>query len=438
MFRDFLLIIAVSIFTSFAFCQTLKYSEIKTKATDMPYNGPYDNALLIFQTDLDLTFEASNDPLKSIIKEDGKYKVLISTETSQLVAIISKCCGRIMFNFVYNELGVLNPKEIRYFLIEKANIIGGIVDITNEEKAKGTSDFPGYNEKDGYLFFYNSAIPNFELKFIEKNGYVTKVVREIDRYRLYAKTGVPFELKIITEGYDDIVYPIDTLCVKGVKYFRFYPFNNVEKIKTNKGGETVTDIDGNIYQTVKIGTQVWIVENLKTTKYKNGKTIPLVTDNHTWSNLTSPGYCWYDNNIITYKDNYGALYNWYAVNTGKLCPSGWHVPTDDEWETLMTYMGGESVAGKNLKETGTTHWLGHNTEANNESGFTALPGGWRDSVDPFCGATFREIGSCGYWWSSTKYSTVIAFSRNMRYNYNDAFKSDGSKVSGFSVRCLRN
>ena len=136
---------------------------------------------------------------------------------------------------------------------------------------------------------------------------------------------------------------------------------------------TATDIDGNVYHTVTIGTQIWMVENLKTTRYNDGSPIPFVTDSSSWSNLTTPGYCWY-NNDTTNKNTYGALYNWFAVNTGKLAPTGWHVPTDDEWTTLTTYLGGESIAGGKLKETGTTHWRTPNAGATNEIGFTASSG----------------------------------------------------------------
>ena len=108
---------------------------------------------------------------------------------------------------------------------------------------------------------------------------------------------------------------------------------------------TVTDVDGNTYKTVIIGTQVWMAENLKTTKYNDGIQIPLVTDPITWINLKSAAYCWYNNDLATNKNIYGAIYNWLVVNTGKLCPIGWHVPSDTEWTTLTTFLGGELING---------------------------------------------------------------------------------------------
>ncbi len=194
---------------------------------------------------------------------------------------------------------------------------------------------------------------------------------------------------------------------------------------------TVTDIDGNVYNTVKIGTQTWLVENLKTTRYNDGAPIPLVTDSATWSTLTTPGYCWYDNDAAN-KNTYGALYNWFTVNTGKLAPDGCHVPTDDEWTTLTTYLGGENVAGGKLKETGTTHWRSPNAGATNESNFTALPGGIRN-----VNGSFKAIGDDGYWWSATEAgSTGKVWYRNMNYNNEGVVRVGNNKINGHSVRCI--
>jgi len=192
-----------------------------------------------------------------------------------------------------------------------------------------------------------------------------------------------------------------------------------------------TDADNNHYSVVQIGTQTWMAENLATTKYSNGDSIPNVTDNTQWSNLTTGAYCDY-NNTPSNSTIYGKLYNWYAVNTGNLCPAGWHVPTDAEWTTLTTYLGGESVAGGKLKEAGYTHWQSPNTGATNETGFTALPGGNRD-----LNGTFYFIGGYGYWWSSTENGTYNAWYRNMDYISSNVNRAVDYKPNGFSVRCLR-
>ena len=205
----------------------------------------------------------------------------------------------------------------------------------------------------------------------------------------------------------------------------------VANYTTTPGAETVTDIDGNVYNTVTIGTQVWMTSNLKTTKYNDGTVIPLVTNNAEWAALSTPGYSWYNNDEATQKSTYGALYNWYAVNTLKLCPTGWHVPSDAEWTILTTYLGA-SVAGDKLKETGTSHWSSPNSGATNATGFTALPGGGR-----YNDGTFGYLGSYGVWWSSTEFDSGYAWPRGMYYYDSSVGRVYGNKEIGFSVRCVK-
>lgn len=194
---------------------------------------------------------------------------------------------------------------------------------------------------------------------------------------------------------------------------------------------TMTDIDGNVYKTVTIGTQTWMAENLKVTRYNDGTAIPNVTDNTAWAGLSTGAYCWY-NNDISNKATYGALYNWYAVNTGKLAPAGWHVPTDAEWTTLTNYLGGGSVAGGKLKETGTTHWASPNEGATNETGFSALPVGNVNEAGTMCISGYN-----GFWWSATESGASDAWSRSMGYTYSYVDRYDFNKRDGFSVRCVR-
>jgi len=195
--------------------------------------------------------------------------------------------------------------------------------------------------------------------------------------------------------------------------------------------EQVTDADGNVYNTVIIGTQIWMQENLKTTQYNDETSIPLVTDETDWATLTTPSYCWYNNDQTTYGDTYGALYKWYTLNTGILCPAGWHVPTDAEWTTLTDYLGGLSVAGGKLKEAGTIHWTSPNTGATNETDFTALPSGMR-----YDDGSFNSIHGFSSWWSSTESSTN-AWYYNMGYNRSDVARQTYTKIGGFSVRCVK-
>ena len=197
---------------------------------------------------------------------------------------------------------------------------------------------------------------------------------------------------------------------------------------------TLTDQEGNIYKTVTIGTQTWMAENLRTTHYNDGTAIPCITENTVWSGLTTDAYCNYNNtiNIDTIATN-GRLYNWYAVNTGKLAPKGWHVATDAEWTTLITYLGEESLAQGKLKELATTHWTNPNFGATNESGFTALPGGLRDN-----NGIFGNLGLYGYWWSDTESDTNTSWFRALSYEENNESKFSYSKKFAFSVRCVKN
>jgi uncharacterized protein (TIGR02145 family) len=219
---------------------------------------------------------------------------------------------------------------------------------------------------------------------------------------------------------------------------------------TNTG--SITDIDGNVYQTVRIGNQVWTVENLRTTKYNDGSAIPLVTDGTEWAALTTPGYCYYNNTTNTDSiKKYGALYNWYAVDTKKLAPKGWHVPTDAEWDTLQNYLIAngynwdgtttddkiaKSMAAKTDWETHTDPGtIGNDLTKNNRSGFSALPGGYRARS-----GRFNYIGYDGGWWSATEFDASHAYSRFLYFDHDYLFRySDylGYKSCGFSVRLLK-
>ncbi len=202
----------------------------------------------------------------------------------------------------------------------------------------------------------------------------------------------------------------------------------------------VTDKDGNVYHTVTIGTQVWMVENLKTTKYNDGSAIPLVTDITGWDTLSTPGYCWYNNDSAN-KITYGAIYNWHTVNTGKLAPTGWHIPTYAEWSTLITTLGGDSVAGGRMKSIGTIEggsglWYAPNTGASNESGFSALPGAHRNG-----NGTFSSIGlgKTSYWWSATEYNSSFPWYLYLSNNTAQAYLVYGyNKNFGYYIRCIKN
>lgn len=206
--------------------------------------------------------------------------------------------------------------------------------------------------------------------------------------------------------------------------------------------QEVKDIDGNVYHTVIIGTQTWMVENLKTTRFNDGTAIPLVTYNSSWDYLQTPGYCWYNNDSINSKNVYGALYNWYAVGTSKLAPAGWHVATDIEWKTLNSYvlanLGKSGSVAKALAAT--TNWatsnkdvdgIGDDLTKNNSSGFSALPGGDRG------GGTFSKIGEWGFWWSSTQTEATKAWCKSLCYYYWELDNTEYYKGVAMSIRCIK-
>ena len=198
-------------------------------------------------------------------------------------------------------------------------------------------------------------------------------------------------------------------------------------------GDTISDVDGNTYHTVSIGTQCWMQENLKTSKYKDSTVIPNATDNGAWLANISGAYVVYDNNSAN-NTTYGKLYNWYTVNTGKLAPAGWHVPTDAEWTTLTTYLGGENIAGDKMKAT--TLWIPFTGITNtNSSAFTGLPAGARSDYQ----GLFYYIGSGGFFWSSTALPSpsINAWSRSLGYNNSNAYRIFNTKQNGFSVRCVK-
>lgn len=191
----------------------------------------------------------------------------------------------------------------------------------------------------------------------------------------------------------------------------------------------VTDIDGNVYHPVIIGKQVWLAENLRTTRYRNGDPIPNVTDSTFWTGLSTGAYCWYDNDV-TYKNEWGALYNWYVVNDSrKITPIGWHVPTRAEWDTLVAFLGGQNIAGRALKDS--LHWAAH-LGGKNESGFTATASGSR-----FFDGKFYGLGINGNWWSSSNDAIIVEDS--WFFNVNISSETGGYfqlQKDGFSIRCL--
>lgn len=209
--------------------------------------------------------------------------------------------------------------------------------------------------------------------------------------------------------------------------------------------ETVTDVDGNVYSIIHIGNQVWMGENLKTRHYNDGTPIPVVAEGEKWRNMTSPAMCWYDNSESKYKNTYGALYNWYAASSGNICPEGWHVPTEEDWEILKEYLvnygfgyGENELIGKSLasskgwKTSSKVNAIGNNQSMNDKTGYKAYPGGIR-----FSNGEFRHMFENAKWWSADESSNNEAVIRFLSYNDSGLSEYSNRKENGFSIRCVK-
>jgi uncharacterized protein (TIGR02145 family) len=209
------------------------------------------------------------------------------------------------------------------------------------------------------------------------------------------------------------------------------------KFNTSLTYGSVTDIDGRTYKTIPVGVQVWMAENLRTTKLNDGTVLPKIIEDADWSNLLTAAYCWFNNNDSLYGNIYGAYYNWYAVSSGKLCPDGWHVPSDVEWQQMVDYLGGNNVAGSKIKETGKNNWVLPNGDASNNSGLTGLPAGMRGSID----GSFSGQGYYGGWWTATQTNSSLLGSAWSRWVHGDTTviaRSEIFKKDGFGIRCIKN
>jgi uncharacterized protein (TIGR02145 family) len=253
------------------------------------------------------------------------------------------------------------------------------------------------------------------------------------------------------EGANPFTSQLEGLTIETKYYVRAYAvtthgtgYGN-EVSFTTEAAIKLTDIDGNIYKARYYGDDVWMIENLKTTRFNDGTPIDLEPTFGTWFYLTKPAFCWYDNNETANKDTYGALYNWRAVHAGNLCPAGWHVPDEGEWMAMEVHLGmgaleadnygwrgdADQIGGK-MKQEGVTLWNPPNLGATNASGFTALPGGGRNLY-----GTFEYKRDYGYWWTATETDSTYAWARSLSTNLHTIYKSQYYKQSGFSVRCVR-
>jgi uncharacterized protein (TIGR02145 family) len=353
------------------------------------------------------------------------YGICWSTSTNPTVALTTKTSDGTGTGTFYSYLTGLTASTTYYIRAYATNAVGTAYG-TSVTFTTSAPVIPTLTTVDLSAVTLNTATSGGN---ITADGFATITAKGVVWGSVTGPT-VALGTKTIdaTGGTGAFISNITGLAANSVYFVRAYATNitgttygNEFILKTATG--TMTDNDGNTYYTVTIGTQVWMRDNLKTTKYRDGNFIPNITDN-TWSTQTTGAYCWY-NNDVTNKATYGALYNFYTITDSRvLCPTSWHVPTDAEWTTMTTLLGGTSAY--DLKETGTAHWLYSYGSETNKTGFTALPGGFQNN----------NIGYYGYWWSATETSVSAATDYYMDYYSSGVVKSALAKTNGMSVRCI--
>jgi uncharacterized protein (TIGR02145 family) len=287
------------------------------------------------------------------------------------------------------------------------------------------------------LFFLSLTLSAKEplIKFYLQDGNIKEYkINELDKLS-FIHSNLSYSMTVFQKGlipgYKIDIRGIDSIVFSNNQIMKVFQPNKMETFSLLETDSIIFIF--NECEDIQIGNQIWMCKNLDVDNYRNGDPIPEVKDSKEWANLKTGAWCFY-NNDTTLGKIYGKLYNWYAVNDQRgLSPDGWHVPSDSEWTTLSNYLGGKSIAGGKLKETGTSHWLSPNIGATNETSFSAIPGGWCYSDD----GTFHYINRSGYWWSSSECNATFGWCWYMYYNYKDISRGSDEKSSGFSVRCIK-
>ena len=399
--------------------------------------------------ELDKIYESFKGHIPDIVKE---MEQLIKTDDPNVVMLYSRRCLEV----IVTDLCEIELKRPR-----KTEPLKGIIDkLNSEEKVPGhiITSMLSLNSMATYGAHPKDFDPEQVKPVLNNLAIIIRWYLKYKDFKIISKTEAEEKKQEYKKPEEPVKEVVTTkrsrvmkvpLLILGIIILTFVIINFIssyirkaeyEKKEPWTGEVIVDQRDNTIYKTVRIGNQTWMAENLRAVKFNDGTDIPKVKNNTEWNNLTSPAYCWYNNDQRTYGRTYGPLYNWFAVNTGKLCPTGWHVPSISEWEALTVFLGdtipwGKESAGNKLKEAGNLHWDYNDTiDATDNYKFSALPGGSRTIYGVYC-----EIGASGNWWSSTEdgYSKGDAQNVQMDAIYSSVIDIQQYKQTGMSVRCIK-
>jgi len=377
----------------------------------------------------------ANDLSTNVTFEYGTtetYGSTVSATPGEVTGHVNTDVSSVISDLIYNS--------VYHFRVKTVNALGTVYGSDLTFKTLG--DVPSVTTNKPSAIKGTSATLN---GIVNANYLSTDVTFEYGESMSYGNSLSAVQSPVNGGSNTYVSVPVSGLIPETLYHFRIkavnllgYSYGNDLTFKTPPA--LIYDIDGNTYTAVAIGNQVWMAENLRATRFNDNTSISVVTDNTQWAGLTTPGYCWYNNDETTYKSFYGALYNWHVVDTMKnggknVCPLGWHIPSNIEWRALISYIGGD-WSGEKIMETGTSHWPSPNAEASNETGFTGLPGGYRASL-----GDFYLIGNFGYFITSSYTYDYID-------NYGSWFRLAAitnmiiidyvEKGSGSSIRCIKN
>ena len=388
----------------------------------------------VFATDIQAkvaTLKGSVNPNNlstTVVLEWGTSTSYGNTITSSVSPIIGNSPQSIT-----ESLSGIIPRTTYHFRIKATNELGST--ISDDITFSTLGDIPFVNGQS----VTDISLNNATLKCSVNPNYLsTTVVFEWGTTTSYGNTAAASQNSLTGGNPVNVSANLTGLQSEITYNFRIKATNDLgTTYSDNKLFKTYAAVDGNGngYYSVTIGTQTWLTENLKTIKYKDGTDIPNVTDSIAWAALTTGAYCNYRNKTDSdFIATYGRLYNWYAVNSGKLAITGWHIPTHNEWNTLVTFLGGQDVAGGKMKEAGIIHWQTPNNGATNESGFSALPSGYRGPILTY---EYQSLGKNVAFWESTIYPSTQAYGLVLRYNEITSQTYVFNKAYGFPVRLIK-